>query len=257
MFNKTDRILVAVSGGKDSLSLWYVLSKLGYIADALHINLGISDYSRLSQEKAQKLAERISRNLHIVNIEEDFGKTIPEASSERKGRPPCSLCGTLKRYYMNLYAKKLGYRILATAHNLDDEVTVLLLNTLNWNVDYLARQHPVLPEEKGFVKKVKPFCKMSEKEVAMYAILNEIDYIEEECPFAEGSTTISYKKILSKIEEISPGTKIRFYLEFISRIYPMISDRKKKTHLNECKICGEPTQAEVCPVCRFKASLFR
>lgn len=253
MFDKTENILVAVSGGKDSLSLWNVLVNLGYKADGLHINLGINEYSKISQEKTQKFAESIKRRLYIIDIKKDFGRAIPEIASDRR-KPACSSCGAIKRYYLNLYARKLGYRVIATGHNLDDEVAVLFLNTLNWNIDYLSRQYPVLPEENGFVRKVKPFCKASEKETAMYAVLSNIDYIEDECPFAEGSTTIEHKKILAQIEENSPGTKLRFYLEFLSKMHPLISKNKKKDIiLNECKVCGEPTQSEICSVCRMKA----
>lgn len=254
MFQKTDRILVAVSGGKDSLSLWNVLVKLGYEADGLHINLGISEYSELSEIKTRNFAQRIGRKLHIVDLGRDFGRTIPQIK-ENERRPPCSFCGTLKRYYMNLYAREYGYNVLATAHNLDDEVSVLMLNTLSWNIEYLSRQFPVLPEENGFARKVKPFCKMSEKEVAMYAVLAQIDYIEDECPFAEGSTTLHYKKLISQLEEKSPGTKLRFYSEFLSKMYPVIKDRRPKTSINRCKSCGEPTQSEICMICRMRNNL--
>ncbi len=253
MFDRTEKILVAVSGGKDSLSLWNVLVKLGYNADGLYINLGIHEYSKISQEKVQKFANSIKKQLHIVEIKSEFGKSIPEIAKDRR-KPACSSCGAIKRYYMNLYAHKLGYNVIATGHNLDDEVSVLLLNTLSWNVDYLSRQYPVLPEENGFVRKVKPFCKASEKETAMYAVLSNIDYIEDECPYADGSTTINHKKILAQIEEFSPGTKLRFYLEFLSKMYPLITEKKKnEVVIKSCRLCGEPTQSEICSICRMKA----
>ena len=57
MFGKDERILVAVSGGKDSLALWDILLKLGYKADALYVNLGIGSYSEQSHAKAVRFAE--------------------------------------------------------------------------------------------------------------------------------------------------------------------------------------------------------
>lgn len=251
MMTGSDKILVAVSGGKDSLSLWNALVKLGYDADGLHINLGIPEYSELSQKKTQEFAERVGRKLHVVEIKTDFGRTIPEISKIER-RPPCSFCGTLKRYFMNLYAKKGGYTVVATGHNLDDETAVLMLNTLNWNTEYLARQYPVLPEGDGLAKKVKPFCKMTEKETAFYAVINGIDFVEDECPFAVGSTTIIYKKILSQIEQKFPGTKIRFYSEFLAKMYPMIRGSREAPKIGKCNMCGEPTQSSICLVCRMK-----
>ncbi len=252
MFSKNDRVLVAVSGGKDSLALWHALVKLGYQADGLYIDLGIGEYSKKSKEIVKSFAQRIEKNLHIVELEREIA-TIPTIK-EVDSRPACSFCGTIKRYYMNKMARDLKYDVIATGHNLDDETAVLFSNVLSWNIDYLKRQYPVLREEKGFVKKVKPLCKMTEKENALYAFFNRIEYIEDECPFAEGSTSISYKKLLASLEEQSPGSKIRFYLEFLRKVHPIL-DKDYQKSLSVCKVCGEPSSSEICPICRLKAKV--
>ncbi len=252
MFSKSDNVLVAVSGGKDSLSLWQVLTHLGYRADGLYIDLGIGEYSEKSKEIAEKFAKVIGRHLYIVELKKEVAP-IPTIKELDK-RPACSVCGTLKRYYMNKTAKDLNYNVIATGHNLDDEVAVLFSNVMTWNLEYLRRQYPVLNEEHGFVRKVKPLCKMTEKENALYAFFSGIEYIEEECPFAEGSTTISYKKLLASLEEESPGTKLRFYLEFLRKVYPVLNTKEEK-NLSVCEVCGEPSSSSICPVCRLKAKV--
>lgn len=252
MFSKENDILVAVSGGKDSLGLWHALWKLGYKADGLYINLGIGEYSELSEKKAKAFADKIGKKLHVVYLKENI-RDIPTLK-ELQSRPACSVCGTLKRYYMNLTAKKLGYSVIATGHNLDDECAVLMGNVLSWNIDYLVRQYPVLEEGNGFVRKVKPLCLVSEKQSAMYAFLSGIDFVEDECPYAVGTSSISYKLMMAKIEEESPGTKLRFYLEFIRKVRPMFA-LKQNVKLNPCQVCGEPTTGDVCSVCRLKMRL--
>src|SRR3990172_8644259 len=98
MFTRGDRILIAVSGGKDSLSLWDVLLRLGYQADGLYIGLGIEgeiQYSQASLAYCRQFAEAHGVNLHVVDVEEIYGGTIPEAftiSNRGKGKP-CSVCG--------------------------------------------------------------------------------------------------------------------------------------------------------------------
>ncbi len=251
MIRKGERVLVAVSGGKDSLSLWDALCRLGYEADGLYIDLGIGDYSRRSREVCERFAKERSLKLHVVELGKEIA-TIPEIK-ERESRPACSFCGQIKRYYMNHVAKREGYRVVATGHNLDDESATLLSNVLSWNMDYLSRQFPVLWEEEGFVRKVKPLFKFTEKENALYAFLSGIEFVEEECPFSEGASSIEYKKILSEIEEKSPGTKLRFYMDFLRKIHPLLQSRKAQ--LRPCKICGEPTSAEVCSICRLKEKL--
>lgn len=249
MFSKRDRILVAVSGGKDSLALWLVLRKLGYEADGFYLHLGIGEYSERSKEKVLNFARRVEAKLHIVDLKEEVAG-IPQLK-EVSVREACSLCGLVKRYYFNRVAKEKGYSVVATGHNLDDEASSLLANVINWNMKYLGRKHPVLKEEEGFVRKVKPFCKFTEKETALYSLLMGIDFIEEECPFSEDASSIFFKEILNSIEERSPGTKLRFYLDYLRKVYPIFKEEERKG-LGRCKVCGEPSPSEVCSVCRLK-----
>jgi len=250
MFERGERILVAVSGGKDSLSLWEALVELGYEADGLHIHLGIErgGYSDASLEAARRMAERLGRRLHVVRVGERVGATIPEIA-RRDGRSTCSVCGIVKRYFMNKVALEGGYSCVATGHNLDDEAAVLLSNVLRWEVGYLGRQGPVLPESDGLARKVKPFCRLTEKETLMYALIRGIEFVEQECPYSAGSTTNFLKRILNQIEHESPGTKLQFYQNFlkVSGLFKGAEEPK----LEPCQVCGQPTTVGVCAFCRL------
>lgn len=249
MFGKEERILVAVSGGKDSLSLWHALVELGYEADGLHIHLGIErrGYSEASLKAVRRVAERLGRPLHVVEVGREVGATIPELA-RRDGRSICSVCGIVKRYFMNKMALEGGYSCVATGHNLDDEVATLLSNVLRWEIGYLARQGPVLPESDGLAKKVKPLFRLSEKEILMYALLQGIEFVEQECPYSRGATSIFLKQVLNQIEHNSPGTKFQFYTNFlkVSNLF-----RVEEPKLEPCEVCGQPTTAKVCAFCRL------
>ncbi len=286
MFTRGERVLVAVSGGKDSLSLWDVLLRLGYQADGLYIGLGINDplpYSDGSLQKTRAfLSSVIARSeatkqspnsesgiasqtvlamthtptLHVVDIPETYGKTIPEIAREKmrgQGRP-CAACGLTKRYVMNRLAHDKGYAVLATGHNLDDEVAVLFQNTLRWQTGYLARQAPVLPaSHEGLTRKVKPFCRFYERETATFALVRGIDYIYDECPHAVGNLTNFYKTLLNQLETESPGAKLSFYLEFLrARGEGVFEGLSHPETLHECEVCGQPTTAPGrCAFCRM------
>ena len=88
MFDKEDRILVAVSGGKDSLAVWDLLVDLGYKADGLYIALGIGEYSDESREYAEKFAAARGLELRVVSLRDDYGYDIPTAT-RATGRVPC------------------------------------------------------------------------------------------------------------------------------------------------------------------------
>ena len=178
MLGPDERVLVAVSGGKDSLALWDVLLQLGYQADGLYIDLGIDDgvgYSAASREKIEQFAaQRPDARFTVVDVKSEYGETLPEVARRvRRGRDkPCSVCGLVKRHVMNRITRDGGYDALATGHNLDDEAAVLFGNLLHWQTGYIARQSPVLPaSSEGLARKVKPFCRFYERETAAYALI--------------------------------------------------------------------------------------
>jgi uncharacterized protein (TIGR00269 family) len=260
MFTRSEKILVAVSGGKDSLALWDILSQLGYQADGLYLGLGIDggvNYSHESQRLTEKFANARNLKLHVVDIENEYGHSIPVLSqvSYRGHGKPCSVCGLAKRHEMNRIARDLGYDVLATGHNLDDEAAVLFGNTLNWSADYLLRQGPILPGSTGLARKVKPLCRFYEREMTAYSILRGIEYIYDECPFAEGSQSIFYKEALNQLETARPGAKLIFYLNFLEAKKSGKLFREtnlEEAHLHPCPQCGQPTSTpSLCTFCRM------
>ncbi|NLG73022.1 MAG: adenine nucleotide alpha hydrolase family protein [Chloroflexi bacterium] len=264
MFTPQERILVAVSGGKDSLSLWDILWRLGYQADGLYIGLGIDEgigYSAESQRLSEQFAAQRGLRLHIVDVDQQYGETIPEmADRTTRGRgKPCAVCGMAKRHIMNRVAREGGYDVLATGHNLDDEAAVLFGNTLNWIPGYLVRQSPVLEANRpGLVRKVKPLCRFYEREMAAYALLRGIEYIYEECPHSVGSKSLYYKEILNRLEEDRPGAKLSFYLRFLQAreegLFAPQADPQVEL-LHTCPSCGQPTTAPgECAFCRLVKS---
>ena len=257
MVTPEDPVLVAVSGGKDSLAVLYLLAKHGYNVQGFYIDLGIDGgigYSSVSRQKVEAFQEKFGVPVEIYPLKLRHDLAIPDLVHHRRQQVPCSMCGTVKRYLMNWKAVTGGFRVVVTGHNLDDEVATLFGNTLRWDVRYLARQGPFLPSNHPrMAAKAKPFAFMSEKEVALYAIFNGIDYIRDECPFAEGAKSILYKEILNTLEERSPGTKLRFYREFLAFREKVLSGlpTEEAPPLRSCTVCGMPTTLEVCAFCRL------
>ena len=262
MFTPDDKILVAVSGGKDSLSVWDILLRLGYHADALTIQLGIDEGLRYSDE-SQQYIEKFIRDfypnavLHTVKVKDTYGFSIPEVArrNDRGRGRPCAVCGLIKRHEMNRIAYELGYSVLVTGHNLDDEASVLWGNMLNWQIESLTRQSPVLPADRsGLVRKVKPLCRLYERDTAAYAFLRGIEYIYEECPFSIGARSLRNKEVLNHMELDQPGLKQQFYIGFLNakeRGLFMTTDQVE-VELHECECCGQPTSTQgLCAFCKL------
>ena len=251
MLDPGDRVLVAVSGGKDSLAVWDILVELGYRADGLYLGLGIDGYSPESEAFARAFADERGLSLEVVDLPTDYGYDIRNGARTAK-RVPCSACGLSTRRLFDEAARRGGYDAVATGHNLDDEAAVLLGNVLRWQGEYLARQRPVLPAGDGFPRKVKPLVRLGEREMAAYCVLRGIDYMVEECPMAAGNKHIGYKEALNSIEERSPGTKQAFYFGFLDRAADRFApDDDKRPAIGRCVRCGAPAGGEVCAFCHL------
>jgi tRNA(Ile)-lysidine synthase TilS/MesJ len=256
-----DRVLVCVSGGKDSLVLWDVLMDMGFETEGLHIDLGIDGYSDRSRQKVENYARTRGRTPLVVDLAKE-GVPIPEAARCMRMQE-CSICGTVKRYFFNRVAAEGNFNVVATGHNLDDETARLLGNLVHWQRGHLARQHPFLPDAgAGLVRKVKPLWRVAELETAAYGFLKGIDYVTEECPMSEDATSLVYKEALSLVEEKMPGSRIVFYQGFLDASNPLrkgpddagAGDDEEATGgtSGPCASCGAPTYTEVCSFCRIR-----
>jgi tRNA-5-methyluridine54 2-sulfurtransferase len=250
MFTTDETILVAVSGGKDSLALWDTLIEEGYSTAGLYLDLGIFDYSVESRARCEAFAAARGRTLIVERVDEAVGAPIPLVQKATR-RPTCSACGLSKRYLMNRAALAHGYAVVATGHNLDDEAATLFGSVMHWQTDALPRQAPALAStHPKLVRRVKPLYRLSERETAAYAFLRGIDYIVEECPFAKGATSLAYKEVLNRLEEASPGAKHNFLFGFLEKARPAF-ERAESVTLVECASCGQVTTGEICAFCKL------
>lgn len=252
MFEPGERLVLGVSGGKDSLALWDILTELGYTVDGVYLHLGIGDYSSESLVLSQTFASQRKLDLEIIDLPSDAGFSVPEAAAST-ARTACSACGLSKRYLLNQVAEEGGYDVLVMGHNLDDEAATLFGNVLQWNPEYLARQSPLLPADGGgLARKVKPLIRVAERETAAYAVMRGIDYEVEECPMAMGNTINRYKQWLNQLEEQSPGMKANFLLGFLDRGQAAFTHLQERVELGSCSVCGQPTTGHVCAFCRLR-----
>jgi len=250
MITPDEPVLVAVSGGKDSLALWDVLVDEGYQTAGLYLDLGIFDYSVESKARCEAFAAQRGLKLIVERVADAVGAPIPMVKQVTR-RPACSGCGLSKRYLMNRAALENGYPVVATGHNLDDEAATLFGSVMHWQTDALARQSPMLPStHPKLVRRVKPLYRLTELENAAYAFLRGIDYIVEECPFAKGATSLAHKDVLNRMEQASPGAKHNFLFGYLEKARPVF-ERAESVTLNECASCGQVTTGTVCAFCRL------
>lgn len=259
MFSFDDRIAVAVSGGKDSISLLHILAKIEQRHPkaslvAVTVDEGIKGYRDEALAIAVKNCKMLGIEHHIVNFKTLYGFTLDEIiakAHEKHELTPCAYCGVLRRRALNVAAREVGADKLATAHTLDDEAQTILLNIFRGDILRLAKEKPVTDEAHPlFVQKVRPFCEIPEKESALYAYVKKIKFQDVPCPYASEALRNEMRFMLNCMEERHPGTKFAVF-KSIERLRPALDEIVRKTDFKECVACGEPAAAELCRVCEF------
>jgi uncharacterized protein (TIGR00269 family) len=253
MFEKDDRVAVAVSGGKDSASLLFALRKCfpEVRFSALHINVGIPAYSEECEARVRELVERIGVELILYDIRKKLGISIPDFSKTIFRDRICSPCGTVKRYLLNKVAWEKGFTKVATGHNLDDLAETIFSAYLQGDIAQLVRLKPVAPStHPKLVAKVKPLWNVTEKENLIYAELNQLPVRKEPCPLSPGARSKERKAVLDFVESRIRGFKHTFMSSHLKRILPVLEKSVPQPHLLECSSCGMPSTQDPCAFCR-------
>lgn len=254
MFSENDVVGVAVSGGKDSMALLHAL-RHGFPElklKALHVNLGIPEYSLHCQAKVEKLAKDLNLELHVFDIQQELGIRIGDFNQTIFKRKLCSVCGTIKRHILEELAMRAKVNILATGHNMDDLLAIMFHNFLYGQWKQLIRLKPVLPPlAKGMAYKVKPLIHSPEDENLLYSLYSEIPFRELECPFSTGTRVRQKFKTLSILAASSPSFKHQLLNRFLELI-PLLEKelQEPRQALTLCRSCGFPSSSEICAYCK-------
>jgi len=252
-----DKILVAVSGGKDSITLLQLLSEIrktiNYDLYVLHVDLGIGEYSKSSRTLVESYTKQLGFSIIILELKKILGYTIPEIAKKLK-RPPCSVCGIIKRYLFNATAIELKATALATGHNLDDIATFILKEFLAQNLTGIWKLQPYNESYGDIVAaRIKPLYETYEEEIRKYAEFMKLPYMKEKCPYYKPTTLDNVlKKKIKEIEEGFPGITIGLIRRFMKNIdkYP-----RPETSFLKCRICGLASSSEKCSYCKLTEKL--
>jgi uncharacterized protein (TIGR00269 family) len=264
MISPGDRIAVALSGGKDSSSVLYILNNIikprkDIEIFAIMIDEGSGNYRKRTLAIAKRLCDKLGIEYHIFSFKGEFGKTIAEKMKhikDSKIKEPCTYCGVARRYLINKAGRELGATKIALGHNLDDEVQAALMNYIRGDMARAARMAAVtdssLSKKHGrlFIPRIKPLREIPERETALYAYLRDFEIYEGRCRFA-GGVRFDTKDFINKIEDKYPGIKFSI-LETFDKLNPFMRKLAENLGgLKRCRICGEPSAREICKACEL------
>jgi uncharacterized protein (TIGR00269 family) len=263
MLDNNDTVAIAVSGGKDSLSLLYIMKKIfngRHRAPkllAFTIDEGINGYRSESLKIAQSYCSKLAIPTKILSYKEIFRISMDDAMVSRPAErmSSCSMCGTLRRRAMDLAAESIGADVLATAHNLDDYVQSFVINILAGDIERIGWSHPEpVQYASGKLKKIKPFVEIYEKEIVLYALQRQIPFQSEECPYMHESIRSELRQFLNMLEKHHPGIKYNIY-NTVSKISKMVKSGIEVPPIHKCSVCKRECSSAICAVCKTLNSL--
>ena len=260
LIEPNQKIGVAISGGKDSLSLLYLLNRIKdrkrFRIEALLIDEGIKGYRDKTIKDAKRFCRELKVKLTIVSYRNEFGYTLDQMLKKLKIKP-CSICGVFRRYLLNKYSRRLKFDKLATGHNLDDEVQTILMNQFRSNQEISARLGPItgIKDDSKFVRRIKPFYLITEKETTTYAYLKNFNIPFCECPNNTQAYRIEVRNFINNFEQKYPGTKHSIINSFLE-ILPSLKEKYRNyEEIKYCSQCKEPSSKETCQACELRSKL--
>ncbi len=264
-----DRLLLALSGGKDSYTLLHVMARIHDTSKMAVVTVyegGPGSWRRLEAEPIHREARRLGVDVLTVSFEEAYGAPLREMVERARrrglGLKPCTVCGVLRRRLLDDTARAHGFTKLATAHNLDDEAQTAIMNILRGDVVGLIRQHPLaaLQGVGDFTPRIKPLRRVHEYETAAYAYMKGYGPPAHECPYLGERPTLRLmvRLRLYRIQWLEdPAAAWRL----IDSLDALLAGEAEKLGslppLPRCRLCGRPTSygREVCKACEILIKL--
>ena len=215
-----DRVLVGLSGGKDSLLLTELLAKRARIAhprfhvEAVHVRMENVSYET-STDYLEQFCQALDVPLHLVTTSFD-SETAQQSegnhtsqfslhSSQLKPKPPCFLCSWNRRKQLFNLAQELGCNKIALGHHRDDIIHTMLMNLV-----YQGRfgtMPALLRMRKMPFAIIRPLCLIDEKDIARYAELSGYEKQLKHCPYEHDTERTTIARLYEEIEQMNPEAR--------------------------------------------------
>lgn len=250
--HKGKKILVAVSGGKDSAVTCYLLKKFGYNLEAIHIDLKMGDYSEKCLNATKELCKHLGIKLHVYDIRKEMGNSMCNIRQSVQSQSEstiknCSICGVIKKWILNKEARRLKADYIATGHHLDDETQTFMLNILKGSPELSGNSGIISKNasDKKFIPRIKPLFFVLEKDIKKYAISQKLPVVYEKCPCAIDSYRIQIREFMKTLTDKQKENLMKNFMKMQNSI------KKEEKEIKYCEICGEPARNNICKMCEL------
>ncbi|MFX1415534.1 MAG: TIGR00269 family protein [Promethearchaeota archaeon] len=262
MLRDDDRIIVAISGGKDSAVLLDVLYRIEENFPKvelmpLTIDEGIQGYRDEALKAARGLASDLQLKLEVRTFNDLFGHPLDDIVQmrEEKSLGACSYCGVLRRRALNTAARELDADVVVTGHNLDDEAQTAMMNMMRGDSQRIARTNRSRAQPiEGLTPRVKPIKELSERDIVAYTHQQSLPYHDVPCPYAVEAFRNDLRLFLNDMEHKRPGTLLAI-MRSAEAIVQAFEQSDSSHELLSCERCGAPASRRICKACSMLADL--
>lgn len=206
MLEDGDKILVALSGGKDSLTLLQLMAERSRIFKprisiiAAHVTMINIPY-KADIEYLKEFCKSLGVELHI--LESGF-----DASTDTR-KSPCFLCSWNRRKALFTLAQERGCNKIALGHNMDDFIETMLMNVTFQGA--FSAMAPVMKMEKFPITVIRPLCLVNENDVEEYAMESNFPQQIKNCPYEDSSNRKAMKDLLAHLERLNPEARYNLW----------------------------------------------
>lgn len=206
MIDDGDKVLVAVSGGKDSLVMLETLSsfrnygKVDYELEALHINVSDVPY-QIDSTFLNDYSRSLGIKMHIEEAKADIEK--------RGKKSHCFVCSWNRRKTLFTFAEENGFQKLAMGHHLDDAVETLIINmAYHGNISSIPGKLSMFD---GALNLIRPLILLTNKDTSEFSRIRHYPPLKKVCPHEDKTKRATARDLIKQLDAIHPKAKLNLF----------------------------------------------
>jgi len=206
MIEDGDKILVAVSGGKDSLSLLDILAErrrfipIDYELHAIHIVTDDVPYE-IDIEYLKELCNQLNVTPHIIRTHAGI--------EEKEGKKPCFTCSWNRRKELFDFARKNNFKKIAFGHHMDDAIETLIMNMMmHGNISSIPGKLSMFD---GDIQVIRPLLLLTNEQMRRYAQIKNFVSLKKECPYEDHTLRNKARNFIHQMEHLNPHARLNLF----------------------------------------------
>lgn len=211
LISSGDKIVVGISGGKDSILLLYALklyqkfSKCDFEIQPVMLDLGFPNFN---PKPIKTYVKSLGFDLIIENSKDVYKILDIQQKRMNLDHLPCSICSRMKKAAINKVAKELGYNKVAFAHHIDDALETLFMNEIYGGK--IATFSPTMHLDNANITFIRPFIFLKENDISKCIKEEQLETFSSSCPADKHTKREEVKKLLNDIYQKFPTAKKNF-----------------------------------------------